>query len=354
MAASTAGKAFSALGVVFQPRINSRYTQLLCPLLQVREYAARKSTRERKEKLKKKKKVVEVKKIGWIPQNLRVKKSQALALNTVKRIDLNKTTTGDDVWLQKYHQFKVYPFEEAVQCHRETHHPTRYNMPNAYINAFIELDMTGDKKPIEPFSRTVNIPCPFDHGEYRTVVAFCKAPELADMADKAGATLSGGIDLIAKFQTGEIPVGDFHSFVAHPDILTELSVIRGLMKRKFPNPRTGTLGLDLPALIHKILHGIKYSAVLHERQPKFATITAPIGTLAMDSKELEQNFEAVIQDVNKMKPKGDGPFLWRTSLMSAVTQEALKVDFEQYFEQATKTDDQSDDSDDEEEASIRA
>ncbi|XP_015117491.1 39S ribosomal protein L1, mitochondrial [Diachasma alloeum] len=355
MAASTAGKAFSALGAVFQPRINLRYTQLLCPLLQVREYAARKGTREKREKLKKKRKVAEVKKVGWIPPNLRVKKSQTLPLNIVKRLDMWKAVTTDDVWLQKYHRWRVYSFEEAVQCHRETHHPTRYNMPDAYLNAFIELDMRGatDKKTVEPFSRSVDIPRPFDHGEYRSIVVFSKTPELLVLADKAGATLSGGGELIAKFQSGELSVADYHNFVAHPDILTELSVIRGLMKRKYPNPRAGTLGLDLPAMIKKILHGIKYSAILHERQPQFATITVPIGKLSMDPKDLEENFKAVVQDVNKMKPKRDDPFICRTSLKGAATHETLKLDFEQYLDQPTKADDESDDSDEEEEASIR-
>ncbi|XP_011303166.1 39S ribosomal protein L1, mitochondrial [Fopius arisanus] len=354
MAATTAGKAFSALGAVFQPRINPRYTQLLCPLVQVREYAARKGTREKRDKLKKKKKVA-VQKIGWIQPNLRVKKSEILSLNLLKRDDSAKKTTTDDVWLQKYHQLKIFSFEEALQCHRETHHPTSYNLPNAFVNAFIELDMTGvtDQKTVEPFSRTVDIPRPFDHGEHRTVVAFSKTPEILELADKAGAVLTGSTELIAKIQSGEIAVDDFHSFVAHPDIITELSVIRGLLKRKYPNPRAGTLGLHLPAMIRKILHGIKYSAISHERQIKFATITVPIGRLPMDHKDLEENFKAVIQDVNKMKPKRDGPFIWRTCLTCAASPEKLKINFEQYLEKSKKPDDESDDSDDEDEASIR-
>lgn len=47
----------------------------------------------------------------------------------------------DNVWISKFHKWKVFPFEEAVQNHRETHHPTMYNLPNAPIKALIELDM---------------------------------------------------------------------------------------------------------------------------------------------------------------------------------------------------------------------
>jgi len=34
---------------------------------------------------------------------------------------------------------------------------------------------------------------------------------------------------------------DFRFVVAHPDILPELVSVRGLMKRKFPNKKSGTL-----------------------------------------------------------------------------------------------------------------
>lgn len=47
----------------------------------------------------------------------------------------------DNVWIGRHHKWKIYSFEEAVQNHRETHHPTMYNLPNAPIKALIELDM---------------------------------------------------------------------------------------------------------------------------------------------------------------------------------------------------------------------
>lgn len=57
-----------------------------------------------------------------------------------------KQTPVDDVWSAQYNKSKVYTFEEAVSCHRETHHPTMYNVPNAPLIAKIELDMRAEKK----------------------------------------------------------------------------------------------------------------------------------------------------------------------------------------------------------------
>lgn len=60
--------------------------------------------------------------------------------------DSKKPDPLDNVWIGKFHKWKIYPFEEAIQSHRETYHPTMYNLPNAPINAFIELDMQVKEK----------------------------------------------------------------------------------------------------------------------------------------------------------------------------------------------------------------
>lgn len=52
----------------------------------------------------------------------------------------------DDVWVQKYYRWRIYNFQEAVESHRETHHPHIYNIPDAPLHAFIELDMRAVKK----------------------------------------------------------------------------------------------------------------------------------------------------------------------------------------------------------------
>lgn len=71
-----------------------------------------------------------------------------LARKSKKYNDSWKQVTTDNVYPMKYYQWRVYPFVEAVQCHRETHHPTMFNEPNALLNVIIELDMQGEKKVI--------------------------------------------------------------------------------------------------------------------------------------------------------------------------------------------------------------
>lgn len=66
--------------------------------------------------------------------------------------------------------------EEAIQCHRETNHPTSYDFPNAPVNITIELNMQGEKptKFVSNFHKMAMIEHPFDHGEDRKIIALAK------------------------------------------------------------------------------------------------------------------------------------------------------------------------------------
>ena len=55
--------------------------------------------------------------------------------------DDSKPIATDDVFYGKYFKWKIYPFAEAVECHRENFHPTMYDLPNALLKIFVELNM---------------------------------------------------------------------------------------------------------------------------------------------------------------------------------------------------------------------
>lgn len=60
--------------------------------------------------------------------------------------------------------------------HRETHHPTMHNVPNAPLNLQIELNMKGQKQTrfVGNFIKLAHIQYPFEHGEERKILAFVK------------------------------------------------------------------------------------------------------------------------------------------------------------------------------------
>ncbi|KAJ8937493.1 hypothetical protein NQ314_011883 [Rhamnusium bicolor] len=239
----------------------------------------------------------------------------------------------DNVYVAKYYKWVVYPFSEAVECHRETHHPEVYNKPNANLRVSIELNMQGEKKTryVDNFSRIAAIPHKFDNGEDRTIIAFSKSAECQKEASEAGAQLSGGVELIKQIQNGQVSLQDFQFIVAHPEILPELVTLRGLMKRRFPNPRAGTLDANLGQVVERFINGVNYSAIKDEHEKDFGIIETFIGTLNMDASQLEENFAALIRDVYSMKPKREGHFISRCLLWSPPSQEKLKVDHNLYL-----------------------
>lgn len=68
--------------------------------------------------------------------------------------DSLKSLPVDNVYGQKYYKWHVHSFAEALECHRETHHPEMYNQPNANLNVTIELNMEAEKK-VDNFSYAI-------------------------------------------------------------------------------------------------------------------------------------------------------------------------------------------------------
>lgn len=242
--------------------------------------------------------------------------------------DTWKAINHDDVWIGKYYRWRMYTFAEAIQCHKETHHPSMYNVPNAPLIAYIELNMQGEKATrfVENFHRMAPIQHGFDHGEDRTVLVFTKGQENVELAQKAGATLVGGTELIKDIQNGDLLLTDYQHIIAHTNILPDLVAVRGLMKRKFPNPKNGTLGVDLSELILKFKNGIQYSSIRDENQKDFGTVSTAFGTLDMNPKHLEENLETLLKDIDKVRPRRDGQFITRVLLKCAPSPEQLKID----------------------------
>lgn len=146
-----------------------------------------------------------------------------------------KAVSSDNAWVGKYYRWRVYGVEEAIECHRETHHPTMYNVPNAPVNVVIELNMTAEKSTrfIDNFQRMAMIPHKFDHGEDRSILVIAKGQENLQEASLAGAKLVGGPELIKDIQSGDLQLNEYEYVVAHPNILPELVAVRGMVKIYF-------------------------------------------------------------------------------------------------------------------------
>ncbi|KAL1464645.1 hypothetical protein WDU94_004273 [Cyamophila willieti] len=306
-------------------------------------YAARKGTRARKEA---KKTRVEIKKVAWTPDS---KKKKDIHIS--RKVDeFNLGFSEDDIYMQKDYKLRIFQFQEALASIRETHHPTMYNLPNAYVGATVEIStITHQKKVkyIDPWTQIVELEHTFDHGEDRSIIAFCKEHEIATQLQDMGVALVGDVNTIKGIERGLVTLPSFEYVVCNPKILADLMHIRGLLKKKIPALKNKTLGVDLVEITKRIQTGIKYSMKKDPKEQDFGYSDFIIGRLNMSAEQLEDNLKRVLQDIISMKPNSkphDEDFITRILLWSDPSPERFKINTESLIEKpkAKVLDDDSD------------
>ena len=136
------------------------------------------------------------------------------------------------------------------------------------------------------------------HGTGKTVrvLVFAKGAKL-DEAQAAGADFTGGEELIPKIQKeGWL---DFDVVVATPDMMGVVGRLGRVLGPKglMPNPKAGTVTMDVTKAINEIKAGkIEY------RLDKSNIIHVPIGKASFTNEQLADNFQTLMDAINKAKP----------------------------------------------------
>ena len=136
------------------------------------------------------------------------------------------------------------------------------------------------------------------NGTGRTVrvLVFAKNDKLAE-AEAAGADHVGGEELIPKIQNdGWL---DFDVVVATPDMMGVVGRLGKVLGPKglMPNPKAGTVTMDVTKAVNDIKAGkIEY------RLDKNNIIHVPIGKASFTEEKLEENFNALMEAIQKAKP----------------------------------------------------
>lgn len=133
--------------------------------------------------------------------------------------------------------------------------------------------------------------------------------ELLREAREAGAALVGGVDVIGNIQSGDIKITDYQFILAHPNILPDMVAVRGLMKRKFPNPRSGTLGVNLNEMVSQFLTGIQYKSVRDDFQHNYGKITTSIGTVSLSIELCGEDSDQKMYGKSRCYEKSVSPIL---------------------------------------------
>ena len=157
---------------------------------------------------------------------------------------------------------------------------------------------------------TVSLP----HGTGKTarVVVFAQG-ERAEQAIAAGADEVGSDDLIAKVAAGYT---DFDAAVATPDLMGKVGRLgrvlgpRGLM----PNPKTGTVTMDVAKAVTDIKGGR-----IEFRVDRAANLNFIIGKASFTEEQLAENFQAVLEEVVRLKPSASkGRYILKATMATTM------------------------------------
>ena len=136
------------------------------------------------------------------------------------------------------------------------------------------------------------------HGTGRTIRVLVIAKGVkADEAKAAGADYVGAEDMIAKIQQENW--FDFDVCVATPDMMGLVGRIGRVLGPKglMPNPKSGTVTMDVTKAIHEIKAGkVEY------RVDKTSIVHVPVGKVSFGVDKLEENLNTLMDAIIKAKP----------------------------------------------------
>ena len=159
------------------------------------------------------------------------------------------------------------------------------------------------------------------HGTGRTIrVLVIAKGEKAKEAEAAGADYVGAEDMIAKIQQENW--FDFDVCVATPDMMGLVGRIGRVLGPKglMPNPKSGTVTMDVTKAIHEIKAGkVEY------RLDKTAIIHCPIGKVSFGAEKLGENLQTLMDAINKAKPAAAKGTYVRSLYLSSTMGPGIRV-----------------------------
>jgi large subunit ribosomal protein L1 len=200
---------------------------------------------------------------------------------------------------------KAYTIDEALKLVKETATAKFDESVDIAVNLGIDA-----KKSDQTVRGSVVLPAGI--GKKVRVAVFAQG-EKAKAATEAGADIVGFEDLAAKIKEGFM---DFDVAIATPDamkVVGQLGQIlgpRGLM----PNPKVGTVSADVATAVKNAKAGqVQY------RTDKAGIVQCTIGRASFSPDQLKTNLMALIEALNKARPKDSkGIYLKRISVSSTM------------------------------------
>ena len=208
-------------------------------------------------------------------------------------------------------RLKQYDPEEAIALVKQT--------AKAKFDETVEISLRLGVDPRHADQQVRGtVVLPHGTGKTRTVLVFAKGAK-ADEARAAGADFVGDADMVAKIQGGWF---GFDVCVATPDMMGVVGRLGRVLGPKglMPNPKTGTVTMDLTKAIGDIKAGkVEY------RVDKTAIIHCPIGKASFGEDKLQENLRVLMEAVIKAKPAAAKGTYIRSAVLSTTMGPGIKL-----------------------------
>ncbi|MGN0973328.1 MAG: 50S ribosomal protein L1 [Bacilli bacterium] len=197
--------------------------------------------------------------------------------------------------LTKVEKGKAYTKEEAVKLVKET------SISKFDASVEVAMNLNLDTKKADQQLRGAMV-LPKGTGKTKKVLVVARG-ELAKKAQAAGADFVGDTDILEKIEKENW--FDFDVMIATPDMMPLLGKLGRVLGPKglMPNPKTGTVTLDVEKAVSEVKAGrVEY------RTDSYGNIHGVIGKVSFSEEDLLENLVYFVNAISKIKPstvKGD-------------------------------------------------
>ena len=212
---------------------------------------------------------------------------------------------------------KLYDLEEAVALVKKT----SYAKFDSSVELALNLNL-DTKKADQQLRGTICLP----HGTGKTkrILVIAKADK-AKEAKEAGADYVGDTDLLEKIEKENW--FEFDVLIATPDMMPLLGKLGKVLGPKglMPNPKTGTVTLDVAKAVTEVKQGrIEY------RTDSYGNVHITVGKVSFEDSKLVENIKAFVTLIQKTKPSVvKGTYVKNISI-SATMGPGVKVDINSF------------------------
>jgi len=200
--------------------------------------------------------------------------------------------------VEKVKSFKFVKFDQSVEC---------------------VLHLGIDPKQADQLIRG-SISLPHGVGKQKKVVAFCEDSD-AEAAIAAGAIEAGCDDLVKKITDGWM---DFDVAIASPRVMGKVGKLGRVLgpQGKMPSPKNGTVTNDVVMAVGEFAAG-----KVEFRNDAGGNVHAVVGKQSFESEKLEENIEAFISHIKKIKPSATKGTYIKKVCISATMSPSVLVDY---------------------------